>query len=119
MKHNRKPLRQGDVILIPISAAPAAGTLAKVKRDNGRVILAYGEVTGHAHAILDRDVELFDVQDWEDRLLVVHPSTTDTRPAGGAPLVHEEHHTVEVPEGVYRQRIQREYTPQAVRKVAD
>ena len=41
--------RQGDVLIIPIANLPAK--LQKVPRENGRAVLAHGEVTGHAHAI--------------------------------------------------------------------
>jgi hypothetical protein len=50
MARKRLPLRQGDVLLVPIapSRIPAGRV---VPRDRGRIVLAYGEVTGHAHAI--------------------------------------------------------------------
>lgn len=41
--------RQGDVPLVP--CRKPSGSLQGKARDNGKVILAYGEVTGHAHAI--------------------------------------------------------------------
>jgi hypothetical protein len=57
-------VRQGDVLLIPVDVLPAdvlpvdvlpADVLPvgvkPIKRDGGRVVLAYGQVTGHAHAI--------------------------------------------------------------------
>ena len=42
-------VRQGDVLLVPVDAIPEAAK--PVARDHGRVVLAYGEATGHAHAI--------------------------------------------------------------------
>src|SRR5262245_29451672 len=50
-------IRQGDVLLIPVDpelvdgAAPANRRVQE--RVAGRVVLAEGEATGHAHAILD------------------------------------------------------------------
>jgi hypothetical protein len=46
-----KPLqfRQGDVYLRRVEALPKE--LREIPRDGGRIILAYGELTGHAHAI--------------------------------------------------------------------
>jgi hypothetical protein len=44
-----RPYRQGDVPLVP--CAMPTGKLTEKPRDGGKVILAYGEVTGHAHAI--------------------------------------------------------------------
>ena len=43
--------RQGDVLLRAIDAIPDSATFT-VERDAGRIVLAYGEVTGHAHAIV-------------------------------------------------------------------
>jgi len=34
-------------------------------------------------------------------------------------LTHQEHATIMVPPGVYERRIQREYSPEAIRNVAD
>ena len=61
--------RQGDVAIIPTTAIPDGVT--PIERDDGRIVLAYGEVTGHAHAILDRDAELLAVTDTDDRFLRV------------------------------------------------
>lgn len=44
-----RPYRQGDVPLVPCQKP--LGNLQEKARDKGKVILAYGEVTGHAHAI--------------------------------------------------------------------
>lgn len=97
--------RQGDVLVIPYSG-PIKGE--PVKPDNGRTILAYGEVTGHAHAL---DSKLATMYRWEgDTLLEV----TD-----GAVLRHEEHTHIPLPAGNYRVLIQKEYTPEAIRNVAD
>ena len=46
--------RQGDVLILRVNSVPDG--LKVEPRDNGRVILAYGEVTGHAHAIADHRV---------------------------------------------------------------
>lgn len=48
-----KQLRQGDVLLVPVTSIPA--TAKEVTPDNGLpIILAYGETTGHAHGIFGR-----------------------------------------------------------------
>lgn len=44
--------RQGDVLLVRIDNDDTEGYV-EVPRDAGRVVLAYGEATGHAHAIYD------------------------------------------------------------------
>ena len=45
-------IRQGDVCLVRVAQLPKGATEAKIK-DKKRVVLAYGEVTGHAHAIYE------------------------------------------------------------------
>lgn len=103
--------RQGDVLIIPTTnTKPADAT--KVKRDRGRIVLAYGEVTGHAHAIADKDATLYHDPTLEDRFLRVLA-------AGGVDLRHEEHGTIHLPAGDYIVRRQTEYTPEAIRQVAD
>lgn len=99
--------RQGDVLLVPIAEVPA--TALKVKREGDRIILATGEATGHAHAVATLGAEL--LADREARYLRV--------PAGGASVTHEEHRPVALPAGSYRVVIQREYTPEEIRRVAD
>ena len=102
--------RQGDVLIRRVSDDPTAPQGAKaLARDKGRVVLAYGEVTGHAHAILDRDTALFD-NGKGVRILAVESE---------AELVHEEHGTIALPRGLYEVTQQREYSPEAIRNVAD
>ncbi len=103
--------RQGDVLIIPTSKIPKG--LERVPRDNGRVVLAYGEVTGHAHAILDDPATLFrrdDMDEMADRFLHVETEVA---------LTHDEHDTITLPKGDYIVRRQREYEPEAPRYVAD
>jgi hypothetical protein len=107
---NHRPLRQGDVLLVPGVALPAAAK--PVARDAGRVVLAYGEVTGHAHAVLDRTATLY--QDTDRRFLEI-VAGLDV-----AELTHEEHGTITLtPDTVYEVRRQREYWPEATRNIAD
>lgn len=101
--------RQGDILLIPAAELPRK--LKKQPRDDGRVVLAYGEVTGHAHAIKDRGADLYG-EDVGERFLQVLTE-------GGVDLMHEEHATITIPPGLYEVRRQREYTPEADRFVAD
>jgi hypothetical protein len=101
-------VRQGDVFLI--AADGVSGT--KVKRDKGRIILAYGEVTGHAHAIKERDAELLHDSQLDQRFLQVLDEA-------GVDLVHEEHDTIHIPTGNYRVVQQREWTPFGERAVRD
>ena len=102
--------RQGDIAIIPVQRK----RLFKGKRiaaDKGRIILAYGEVTGHAHALPTDDVELYETADTADRLLRVRSRVTT--------LSHEEHAAITLPKGDYIVRYQREYTPAEIRRVLD
>jgi hypothetical protein len=95
--------RQGDVLIIPVAKAPKLGK--KFQGLFGRLILAEGEVTGHAHAILDTEAELHEIEhEVSDRLLRVLVED-------GAKLVHEEHGQIKLPKGDYIVRLQREYDP--------
>jgi hypothetical protein len=51
-------LRQGDVPVVPVASIPIGAV--PIARDGLRAILAYGEVTGHAHAIHDRNATLLE-----------------------------------------------------------
>ena len=102
--------RQGDVMIVPAESIPA--TASPVARDAGRIVLAYGEVTGHAHAIASPDAELLATATAEaaDRWLRVRSTVT---------LAHEEHTAIVIPPGEYRVIRQREFDPQLARQVAD
>lgn len=106
--------RQGDVLIVPIEerAVPphAADAPAEARDARGRMVLALGEVTGHAHAVqgpgrLVREAGAFGP-------LLLH------LPDGGR-VVHEEHAAIGLPKGWYRVIRQREYVPGSVRIVAD
>ena len=123
----RKPLRQGDVLLVPVKDVPAG--CKPVERVGARAILAEGEATGHHHAISDAEVDLV-IDDLERRFLTIGSQ--------GATLMHEEHceactkagvdiHTPSglphtgstVAPGKYEVLIQVEYAPGELRRVAD
>ena len=108
-----KIYRQGDVLFRAITALPSG---ARKKRDNATV--AYGEVTGHSHALAVEDRAAAEVLEIGDGLFV-HVSDAGIRIEGGATFVHEEHGPVTLPPGDYEVTIQREYLPEAVRNVID
>jgi hypothetical protein len=104
--------RQGDVLLVPVSGAEVPATAVPAPRDrSGRMILARGEATGHAHVIVGPDVILLADRDDIDRLFI--KIVTRGR------VVHEEHGAISVPAGTYRVVRQREYVPGSYRPVAD
>ena len=108
---NRKPIRQGDVLLVPVSSAPK--NTKPVPRDAGRVILAYGEVTGHCHAIVDEHAEMVSVEDANELYLMVYGTDSAT-------LTHDEHASLTIDPGTYRVVYQREYVaPDIERRVTD
>ncbi len=105
--------RQGDILIVE-RKAPIPTTAKLVPLENGRLVLAHGEVTGHAHVVIG-DAELFapaDVDELEDRFLRVEQE---------AQLMHDEHGTIVLPatEHGYDVRRQREYAPEEIRVVAD
>lgn len=91
--------RQGDVLLIAVAAIPDGAT---PEHRSGRIVLAEGEVTGHAHAIGEPDARTFS-----------HHGQRYLLTKSIAQLVHEEHAPIEVPAGSWRIVIQREYEPAA------
>lgn len=102
-------VRQGDVLLVETEAA-IPKTATEVKRDGGQVVLAYGEVTGHSHAIADEAAVLFALADGSRML----------RATKRVVLRHEEHAKIELPAANYRVVIQREYVPNELpRSVVD
>ena len=107
----RDHYRQGDILLIPITDIPR--NAKAVRRENGKLILAHGEVTGHHHAFGTdvTNVELVTKEGAQQLYLMVHGLP--------APLTHQEHATIDVAPGVYEVRRQREYSPEAIRNVQD
>ena len=102
--------RQGDVFIVPVKSLPKH--LETIDRENGRVILAHGEVTGHAHAIREKSVVMFR----DPKLAKVFLQVTGDATVA---LEHDEHNTIAIPPGNYRVIRQREYSPEAIRNVAD
>jgi hypothetical protein len=102
----KKIYRQGDVLIERVEKIPTG--LAKQKPD-GRIILAHGEVTGHHHSV-DADAADWWKEGNGDHYLDVRSVTE---------VVHQEHGAISLAPGKYRVRRQREYSPEAIRNVAD
>ena len=109
--------RQGDVFIEAVATLPE-GAIDVPRDERGRLILAAGENTGHAHAIVDRAATLYDLPGQPDRWLVIRPSGT-TVDGGSVVLGHEEHARIVLEPAIYRVRHQREYSPTEIRRVAD
>jgi hypothetical protein len=96
--------RHGDVIIVRAKAIPADAT------PRPAAILARGEATGHSHRIEDpRTAALFD----HDGIGYLHVTADEAR------LVHDEHHPITLPRGIFRFWMQREYTPKEIRRIVD
>ncbi len=106
-----KIIRQGDVLLVEVKSIPKDAAL--VPNETAKVILAYGEMTGHHHRFEFRDtshnVKLYSTGGSARYLDVTAP----------AELLHEEHSTAVVPKGKWLVPQQVEYTPAKLRRVAD
>jgi hypothetical protein len=89
--------QQGDLLLKQVRAPKGLKKAKRVERENGRFILARGEVTGHAH-VVENDVELFEVD-----------GTLYCRAKEAFEVKHEEHKTVKVPPGTFEVQRVKEY----------
>jgi hypothetical protein len=102
--------RQGDVLIVTVDAVPSG--ITEVPRSKRGVVLAEGEVTGHAHRIPSRHASLYRSENDARYLRVMGPAPVA--------LNHEEHTTVKIPPGDYRVTIHAEYVPNELpRQVAD
>jgi hypothetical protein len=108
-------MRQGDVFIEQVKKRNPQGTAIV---DRGRVILAYGEVTGHAHEVIAAEKEgplalppaqLFEEPDGTRYLFVERACS----------LIHQEHGAIALAPGVYKVTRQREYQPEGIQSVAD
>ena len=100
--------RQGDVGLQLVASLPANAVAVKPTEPH-RIVLAYGEVTGHAHALHEvTKVREFSYE--AERFIQVMETTS---------LKHEEHAPILLAPGVYQVIQQVEYSPEEIRNVAD
>lgn len=109
-KQRVRAYRQGDVLLVPCAAIPAGAY--EEAAENGRVVLARGERSGHAHTMAaDRVCYFRDDGSGGGGAFI--------RVAGSAPvdLRHEEHAPLTIPPGSYRVVQQREYQPRALPRI--
>ena len=105
--------RQGDVLLTAVPSIPSTARAHARPLDRGRVVLAYGEVTGHAHALAEGTALAFGPSDDAFWLEVPEGQT--------AVVTHEEHAAIAIPADVRFIAVRRqvEYTPERLVNVAD
>lgn len=98
--------RQGDILLVPVDVPAEVKLVPKaILRE---IVLAEGEATGHRHVLRGPRMAL--LEGLRDRYV---------RVPRAAALEHEEHARLDIPRGLYRVVIQREYTGEEARPVAD
>lgn len=109
--------RQGDVLMFKVDPSEVSeGENITPDNRTGRQTLAYGEVTGHAHAFdvgtkVKQKKSKESKQSIEETVLEIIG-----RPAS---LKHEEHTKIDLDPGKFIVRKQREYSSQQVRRVQD
>lgn len=94
-------VRHGDVLLTRKSDS----AMAAEKKGKKRLVVAEGEVTGHAHVIC------------AERIGVISPTEIDL-PDGGI-ITHEEHGVLRLDRGIYEVRRQTEWIEQRMHTVRD
>jgi hypothetical protein len=100
---------QGDILIERIGEAKVSGHIVECVT-GGSATVAAGEATGHHHRVfgsvtLYRDDEL--ARDVPARLYVGHLQVN----SANARIDHEEHTPIELPQGTYRIRRQRQLEP--------
>jgi len=101
-KRCKKVYRHGDVVIL------------SHKQDKGghdcKGVLAEGEVTGHAHRVKGNAQVTAEAEDAVHRLMTV---------AERVLIDHEEHKPKAVPKGTYKIGVQKQWTPEGLRRVED
>lgn len=106
--------RQGDVLIVRDDNVELG---EPVKRDRDHVVLAYGEQTGHAHAIASKAATLYALANVAYRVLELKEAAELRHGKLGA--LRGDHDPIPLPAGRYRVYRQREYTPDGDRYVLD
>jgi hypothetical protein len=133
--------RQGDVLIVRVPDGKEVDTraLRPIPREHDRVVLAWGEATGHTHAIGGQACSLYESHgpSFLDEAgvmaglgLIARGGAVGGGPALPTPdrvldvkeevqLQHEEHDAITLPPGQYVIRQQSEYSPDEYRTVSD
>jgi hypothetical protein len=82
-------IQQGDVLLERIAKLPVGCSV--VPRQDGLLIIAKGEATGHHHVIVDKGARLLELKG-ELYLEVTEPAV----------ISHDEHKPLPIPTGIYQ-----------------
>lgn len=107
-----KQAAQGDLLITKIETLPSG--LKAAKTEKGKYVVAHSE-TGHHHTVLERSAQL--LIDETNEFIAYLKVFNDTR------IEHERsfdtHAPIELKQGVYEIRRQREYTPEGYRRAQD
>lgn len=124
MKHQAKnsnkitgQYRQGDVLIQKSDSVFDLDTAKVVPPDQGKVILAYGEVSGHAHSFTIERTKLYESNG--DRVLEVIKPDIFKHGNPGNEDATKDHNFIPVAKGRYKVTQQTEYSPAELRNVAD
>lgn len=109
-----RPVAQGDILIIPVTAIPDSAKPAKA--ENGNYIVAHSE-TGHHHVVEATRAQVYEAAD--DTFVAYIRSL-----GNGAEIIHQRtfdtHETIALePNKTYEIRRQREYVPEGFRRAAD
>src|SRR5574337_1609097 len=116
-------IRQGDVQLQPVAKLPEG--CKELPQEGDRIVLAHGEVTGHAHAIYDHIMQPEVTPGAADeiaeaaiaraiakaRLWAAPDGTRYLEVSEAVTLSHEEHTAHTLQPGIYKLPVQTEYSP--------
>lgn len=105
-ERNFRQYRQGDVLLKAVDAIPEDAVAQQTQ--NGVIVLAFGEATGHAHVVDSALATMYKLGQ-KDYI----------KARAGACLRHEEHSALSLEPGSYEVIRQREYEPAGWRGVSD
>ena len=125
LKLNPNIVRQGDVTLVRVADGDVPGYAREAKRDTeGKVVMEYGESSGHGHRIADKGVTGFRAETAEmaamaglDVVLVGGSGATMKHEYANGQ--HAEHEPIALREGVWERAVQVEYDPEEERRIAD
>lgn len=121
-----KVYRQGDVALVQVKSLPKDCT--EIAPEGNRIVLAFGETTGHAHAVYDHvertisadaAAEIAEAAIARARLWRAPNGERYLEVRETVHLKHEEHSTHALPPGIYQIPSQVEYAAAELRRVED
>lgn len=116
----KTPIRQGDVLLIPVDKLP----IGQVVR-HAELTLAYGEATGHHHTLYPISTGIMEALPLESSTETIEEVAINGKRFiklnAEWLLRHQEHKEIRIPPSTYEIVIEREYDPfeQMLKKVVD